>query len=72
MVNLSDQQRQFKDYKDFFGYMDFWNLNVSTELNATQAIELVAKSSGSPAIAKAALGIKDDIRALTNLTRLIE
>ena len=52
--------------------MDFWNLNVSTELNATQAIELVAKSSGSPAIAKAALGIKDDIRALTNLTRLIE
>lgn len=72
MVNLSDQQRQFKDYKDFFGYMDFWNLNVSRTINATQAIEAVAKSTGSPEIAKIAVGVKDDITQLTNLTRLIE
>ena len=52
--------------------MDFWNLNVTTNIDATAAIEAVARSSGSPEIAKAAVGLKDDIRALTNLTRLIE
>ena len=72
MVNLPDQQRQFEDMKDFMGYMDFWNLNVSTKINATQAIEAFAKSTGSPEIAKVAIGIKDDIKQLTNLTRLIE
>ena len=54
------------------GYMDFWNLNVSTKINATQAIEAFAKSTGSPEIAKVAVGIKDDITQLTNLTRLVE
>ena len=34
MVNLSDQQRMFREYKDFFGYMDFWNLNVTTQIDA--------------------------------------
>jgi len=52
--------------------MDFWNLNVSTKINATQAIEAVAKTMGTPEIAKAALAVRDDIRMLTNLTRLIE
>ena len=72
MVNLSDQQRQFKDYKDFFGYMDFWNLNVTTSIDAEAAIEAIAKTTGSPAIAQAAVGVKDDIKKLTDLTRLIE
>ena len=52
--------------------MDFWNLNVSTKINATQAIESFAKTTGSPEIAKVAIGLKDDIRVLTNLTRIIE
>ena len=72
MVSLPDQMRQFDDYKSFFSYMDFWNLNVSTSINATQAIEAFAASTGSPEVAKLAVGLRDDIRTLTNLTRWIE
>jgi hypothetical protein len=52
--------------------MDFWNLNVSTSFNATDAIERFANTTDSPEIADFVLGVKDDIRALTNLTKWIE
>ena len=52
--------------------MDFWNLNVSTSINATAAIEQFANSTDSPEIANFALGVQSDIRALTNLTKWIE
>jgi len=38
MVNLLDQQSQYEDLKGFMGYMDFWNLNFSSSINATQAV----------------------------------
>ena len=72
MVSMPDQQRQFDDYKNFFEYMDFCNLNVSTSLNATEAIERFANTTDSPELADFALGVQDDIRALTNLTKWIE
>lgn len=31
--------------------MDFWNLNVSTSINATAAIESFANSTNSPELA---------------------
>jgi len=52
--------------------MDFWNLNVSTSINATAAIESFANSTNSPELAQFAVGVQSDIRALTNLTRWIE
>ena len=52
--------------------MDFWNLNVTTQIDAQAAIEAIAKTTGSPEIAELAIDVRDDIKVLTNLTRLIE
>ena len=57
--------------------MDAYNLNETVSVNVTRTIELVAevaaKVSGTPVLpATIVSDFKDDVKVLTNLTRLIE
>ena len=42
-VSMADQQRQLDDYKDFFNYMDAYNIDVEQPIEITTVIELVRR-----------------------------
>ena len=56
--------------------MDVKNIDVKVPINATQIIELVAEIAANvtntPNIINVAVNLKDDIKKITNLARLID
>ena len=72
VVSIADQQRQLDDYRAFFDYMDAININMTVPINVTQAVEVMAQVTGQPNVAQLVGDVKNDIKALTNLTKLIE
>ena len=74
-VSIADQDRQLKDYREFFDYMDGYNVNLTVPVNVTQTVEIIAEVAadvtGVPSFATLVPDIKNDIRALTNITNVI-
>ena len=74
-VSIADQERQLNEYRDFFEYMDGYNVNLTVPVNVTQTVEIIAEVAadvtGVPSIATLVPDIKNDIRLLTNVTNLI-
>ena len=72
MISLPDQQRQLDDYREFFEYMDAVNVDMTIPVNVTQTVEAFAEITNTTNVLALIDDVKQDIRALTNLTRLIE
>lgn len=72
VISVADQERQLENYRPFFEYMDAVNVNTTVQLNITQATEVLATVTGQPNVLQLVTGVKEDIRVLTNLTRLVE
>ena len=74
-VSIADQERQLNEYRDFFQYMDGYNVNLTVPVNVTQTVEIIAEVAadvtGVPSIATLVPDVKNDIRLLTNLTNVI-
>ena len=74
-VSIADQERQLNEYRDFFEYMDGYNVNLTVPVNVTQTVEIIAEVAaditGVPSFATLITDIKDDIRTVTNITNLI-
>ena len=71
-VSMPDQQRQLDNYREFFTYLDATNINVTVPVNVTETAQIVAEFTGVPNVIELVGNVKNDIRVLANLTRLLE
>ena len=64
-VAISDQLRALNDYRDFFGYMDYHNVNFTYTFEVTEVIEaaaeVIATESGGPNIVELGKDLKSDL-----------
>lgn len=76
-VNIYDQLRMGENFADLFNYMDVRPVNITAPgFNATEIVEVISevaeKATDTPNVLNLVSDFKEDIRTLTNLTRLIE
>ncbi len=71
-----DQWRALSDYRDFFGYMDYHNVDFTIPINVTETIgavaEIIADSTGAPNVIELGQDLKKDLTVLFDFSRLVE
>ena len=74
IVSVADQERQLDEYRSFFKYMDVMTIN-GTEIDSESLVNLVedvaVNVTGVPNAVYAAVNLKEDIRTITNLNRMV-